>query len=158
VGTLLAFSKGTFGEGGAQELYEAIDGKVRAVCDGSMKGPEALLVSQANSLNMIFTELARRAAANMGEYIEPAERYMRLALKAQAQCRATIETLSTIKNPPVVYAHQANISAGHQQVNNHVPAPSASPAANSEGARNELLERQDGQSERVDGGTAGTAE
>ena len=29
------------------------------------------------------------------------DRYMRLALKAQAQCRATLETLATVKNPPV---------------------------------------------------------
>ena len=43
---------------------------------------------------------------------------MRLALKAQAQCARTIEVLSTIKNPPVIYAKQANIAHGHQQVNN----------------------------------------
>jgi hypothetical protein len=47
---------------------------------------------------------------------------MRLALKAQAQCRATIETLATMKNPPLVIAKQANISAGHQQVNNGAPS------------------------------------
>ena len=43
---------------------------------------------------------------------------MRLALKAQGQCRATLETLATIKNPPVVFARQANIAQGPQQVNN----------------------------------------
>jgi hypothetical protein len=43
---------------------------------------------------------------------------MRLALKAQSQCRATLETLSAIKNPPVVFARQANITNGPQQVNN----------------------------------------
>ena len=42
---------------------------------------------------------------------------MRLALKAQAQCRATIETLAVLKNPPVVYARHADV-AGQQQVNN----------------------------------------
>jgi hypothetical protein len=45
---------------------------------------------------------------------------MRLALKAQSQSRATVETLAAIKNPPVVYARQANFAAGHQQVNNGV--------------------------------------
>ena len=50
--------------------------------------------------------------------MQAAETYVRLALKAQAQCRATLETLATIKNPPVVYARQANIAAGRQQVNN----------------------------------------
>jgi hypothetical protein len=58
-----------------------------------------VLVAQAASLNSIFTELARRAGLNMGEYIGATESYMRLALKAQAQCRATIETLAAMKNP-----------------------------------------------------------
>ncbi len=54
----------------------------------------------------MFLELARRSGANMGEYIQAAEAYMRLALKAQAQCRATLETLANTKNPPVVYVRQ----------------------------------------------------
>jgi hypothetical protein len=45
---------------------------------------------------------------------------MRLALRAQNQCRATLETLAAIKNPPVVFAKQANIANGPQQVNNGV--------------------------------------
>jgi hypothetical protein len=46
---------------------------------------------------------------------------MRMAMRAQNQCRMTLETLATIKNPPVVYAKQANINnGGQQQVNNGV--------------------------------------
>jgi hypothetical protein len=41
-----------------------------------------------------------------------------MALRAQNQSRATLETLSAMKNPSVVITKQANISAGHQQVNN----------------------------------------
>ena len=41
-----------------------------------------------------------------------------MALRAQNQCRMTLETIATIKNPSVVFAKQANIAAGHQQVNN----------------------------------------
>ena len=40
---------------------------------------------------------------------------MRMALKAQNQCRMTLETLATIKNPPVVFAKQANTAQGPQQ-------------------------------------------
>ena len=54
------------------------------------------------------------------EYVDQVDRYMRLALKAQGQCRATLETLATIKNPLVVFARQANIAQGPQQVNNTV--------------------------------------
>jgi len=46
------------------------------------------------------------------------EVHMRLALEAQNQCRMTLETLATIKNPPTVFARQANIAHRPQQVNN----------------------------------------
>jgi len=48
----------------------------------------------------------------MGEYVDAADTDMRLALRAQSQCRATLETLAAIKNPPVVFANQANIAHG----------------------------------------------
>jgi hypothetical protein len=67
---------------------------------------------------------------------------MRIALRAQSQCRATLETLAAIKNPPIVYARQANITSGPQQVNNGVPAQAGeNQIAQSKlsGAGNELL-------------------
>lgn len=87
----------------------------------------------------------------MGEYIQAAETYMRLALKAQAQCRATLETLATIKNPPIVYARQANIAARPQQVNG--PGAHAGPG-NAESQPNELLESDHGK--RLDEGATRT--
>jgi hypothetical protein len=46
------------------------------------------------------------------------ETYLRLALKAQSQCRATLETLAAIRNPqPVAFVRQANIAHGPQQLN-----------------------------------------
>jgi hypothetical protein len=45
---------------------------------------------------------------------------MRLALKAQSQCRATVQTLAEIKHPAVIYARQPNVTSGPQQVNNGV--------------------------------------
>ena len=146
-----SFNAGTFGKTAISETYEALRESVRKVRGGDMAGPEALLVTQADSLNAIFTELTRRAALNMGEYINASERYMRLALKAQAQCRATIETLAAIKNPPVVIARQANISNGPQQVNN---GPASSRADDSFNQPNELLEHRVEQ--RLDLGAAAT--
>jgi len=61
---------------------------------------------------------------------------MRLALKAQAQCARTVEILAAIKNPPIVYAKQANIAHGHQQINNNQSPTHAGKTINSE---NELL-------------------
>lgn len=89
----------------------------RRVNANDLTAAEQMLAAQAIALNAIFGEMARRAAMNMGEYIDATDRYMRLALKAQGQCRATVETLAAIKNPPV-FAKQANIANGPQQVNN----------------------------------------
>ncbi len=146
-----SFNVGTFGKTAISETYETLSESVRKVRGGDMAGPEALLVTQADSLNAIFTELTRRAALNMGEYINASERYMRLALKAQAQCRATIETLAAIKSPPVVFARQANISNGPQQVNNGAPPSRADDSASKP---NELLEHRI--EPRLDPGAAGT--
>ena len=76
---------------------------------------ESILVSQAQSLNAIFCDMAIRA--NRQEYMANMDKLLKLALKAQSQCRATLETLANIKNPPIVFAKQANI-AHHQQINN----------------------------------------
>lgn len=65
----------------------------------------------------------RRANMNKGEYLGVVETYMRMTLRAPAQCRATLETLATIKNPPVLIAKKANIAHGPQQVNNGTLAP-----------------------------------
>ena len=71
-------------------------------------------------------------------------------LRAQSQCRATIETLAVIKNPQAVaFVRQANIAAGPQQVNNGMSAAhAASRALENEFEPNRLLETQYG--ERLD--------
>jgi len=84
--------------------------------------------------------------------VNAAEIYMRLALKAQSQCRATLETLAAIKNPtPVTFVKQANVAHGPQQVNNGPPSEPPSRARESENPPNELLEHTHG--ERLDFGT-----
>ena len=103
---------------GLSEMVLALHRQVDAVQQGDMKGAESMLFSQSVTLNAIFAEMARRAALNMNGNIQATETYMRMALKAQSQSRSTLETLSAIKNTPIVYAKQANITTGHQQVNN----------------------------------------
>jgi hypothetical protein len=142
------FGKASAGELSLMETIAVLKEKADAVNSGSLKEVEALLMNQAIALNIIFGELARRAALNMGEYLEPTDKYLRLALKAQGQCRATLETLAAVKNPPVVFAKQANIAGGHQQINNGTAR-----AVNSDSGQNELLKVDNG--ERLDDGTAG---
>jgi hypothetical protein len=93
--------------------------------DTPLKQVEGMLLSQAHALNSMFTALARKATEQ--EYLKPMETYTRLALKAQSQCRATLETLADIKQPRhVVIAQQANL-AHQQQVNNGTGQPGSAP-------------------------------
>ena len=72
-----------------------------------------------------------------------AETYLRLALRAQGQCRATIETLAAIKNPqPLAFVRQANISHGPQQINNTTTLGDPPRAKEIESGQNKLLEDQ----------------
>jgi hypothetical protein len=88
--------------------------------------------------------------------LEPFERIMRLALKVQSQRWATVETLAAVKNPPMLFAKQANVTSGPQQVNNRIAVPMRSRAPENEIGPTELLERKRGD-EWLDGGAAGAA-
>ena len=109
-----------FGELSITDLVAALKDSGQAVSRGDLSGLESMLTAQAVALNATFTSLARRAQE--ADYMDKLERYLRLALKAQSQCRATVETLAEMKNPPVVFARQANITNGPQQVNNGIPS------------------------------------
>jgi hypothetical protein len=84
------------------------------VVGGDMGRVERMLVNQAISLDMIFNRLAQSAKST--EYMKNYEIHLRLALKAQAQARSTVEALALLKNPQP-YIRQANIAQGPQQVN-----------------------------------------
>jgi hypothetical protein len=144
------------GEVDLAKLLDDLRTRVEKVQGGDMRPVEAMLYGQAVTLETIFTSLARRAAQNAGEYLGATDTYMRLALKAQAQCRATLEALAEIKNPrPVAFVKQANISNGPQQVNNGVSNPASkgnepvradaqAHAGKISGQQNGLLEHQHG--------------
>lgn len=151
------------GEQDIGALMSAISSQVEDVWAGSMKRPEAMLYGQAQALQSIFMNLARRATKQ--EYLKQWEAYLRMALKAQNQCRMTLETLAAIKNPPVVIARQANINnGGQQQVNNgstsavDAAAHEHTHAANPTTEKTELLEAKHGQrlDTRATGATSGT--
>ena len=143
---------------GAQDLgalAAVLSSDMKGMQGGDMKRAEAMLYGQAHALQSIFMNFSRRALSQ--QYQNNLESFLRMALKAQNQCRMTLETLATIKNPPVVFARQANINnGGQQQVNNGGQrVDSCAPAANSTVEQTELLEASDGQ--RLDIGAAGTA-
>jgi hypothetical protein len=129
---------------GVEALVAELTKEVVAVSIGNLGRVEGMLIAQAHSLDAIFNTLARRASTNAGEHLGACETYLRLALKAQSQCRATLETLAAVKHPPAIYARQANVTTGPQQINNGMGAEGAvSPGTEIE--QSKLLEAQHGQ-------------
>jgi hypothetical protein len=118
--TAQSFIGSSAGEFDLTEAVTIMQEKSDKIISGDLDELESTLIAQVVSLNSIFNTLARRSANNMGNDFKIVEVYMRLALKAQTQCARTIEVLAGIKNPPAVYAKQANIAHGHQQVNNGI--------------------------------------
>ncbi len=136
-------------------LMKALTEETAKVRNGDLSYVEAMLIGQATTLQTVFASLLLKASSQ--DQLKHWESYMRMGLKAQNQCRMTLETLAAIKNPPVVFARQANIAHGPQQVNNSAAAeacelPALAPARNFSILKTELLEASDGQ--RVDPRTA----
>lgn len=114
--TLRLFNKGSFGEQDTTEVYLALESQAKAVRKGDLTHYRAMLAMQADALNGMFTELSRRAAANMGEYLNATQLYLRLGLKAQAQCRATIEALEQMTSGHVQTVKHVHVNEGGQAV------------------------------------------
>lgn len=132
-------------------LLEQLRDSAARVNAGSLDQAEAMLMSQAISLQSLFARLAERGMGCDG--IQAFEANMRMALRAQSQCRATLETLALVKNPrQVAFVKQANIANGPQQVNNGVEA---SRARENENQQSKLLEADNGN--WMDTGTASAA-
>jgi hypothetical protein len=150
--TLKEYDK-PYGDLDLKGIIVALTEQIEASNDGDMKRAEAMLTAQAHTLDAIFNNLATRAIN--AEYLNNLDTYLKLALRAQSQSRATWETLSTIKNPPMMgYVRQANIANGPQQVNNGVLEDEPRTREN-QNQENKLMEQKDG--ERMDIGTTGKA-
>jgi hypothetical protein len=113
-----------------------------------------MLMNQATALQTLFARLAERGMSCTDA--TPFEINMRVALRAQSQCRATIETLAAIKNPSsVAFVRQANIAHGPQQVNNQTSTRTPARTREIENMQSKLLEASNG--ERLDSGTPSAA-
>jgi len=136
--TTQSFVNTITGEVDLTEAVNVMKEKSEKIITGDLSDLESTLSAQVVSLNAIFVTLARRSTTC--EYINQMETNLRLALKAQAQCARTIEVLAGMKNPPIVFAKQANIAQGHQQINNNQSRTHAGKNINS---ANELLSEAD---------------
>ncbi len=124
-------------------LVDEMSRQSKLVNDGDLNRAEAMLISQAHSLDAIFNAFCGRVAQNMGQHLQATEAYMRMALKAQSQCRATLQTLGELKAPrSIAFIRQANLANGPQQINNGVPSNAR---AETPASTNKLLEESHGE-------------
>jgi hypothetical protein len=113
-----------------QANMKVLESATKQIKSGDLSKVEEMYISQAMALEVMFASLARRAKAQ--DKLLQYETHMRLALKAQNQCRATLQALVQLKQPSqTTFVKQANIAQGHQQVNN-LPEKNITP-------QNELL-------------------
>lgn len=124
-----------YGDLSLTDCVESLTDRSKVVHAGTLEDAETMLVSQATALDSLFRFMALRSKMNMGEYMNAAVAYMKLALKAQGQCRATLETLGQLKNPA---PYIQNNRAQYQQVNNGMP--DSSRTRENQKSTNELLE------------------
>jgi hypothetical protein len=101
---------------GAMEELQAASERLRR---NDLSQVEDALGHQAIALQALFVRLAEMAFNSLASPHQ-FDVLMRYALRAQAQGRAAIETLAAIKNPPAVFARQANVTTGPQQINNGI--------------------------------------
>ena len=114
---------------------------IEEIKNGDLSKLEEMLYSQAVALNMMFTNLSRRASIQTNVDIRAV--LANIALKSQNQSRNTIQTLINLKQPnqTAFIKQQTNVANGHQQINNGVVQSSPEKFTK---VSNELLEERYG--------------
>ncbi len=75
-----------------------------------------IFTSQAITLDALFTDMAMRSGNNMAKHPDAADRYMRLALKAQTACRSTLEALTRLHQPREQTVRHVHVNEGGQAI------------------------------------------
>lgn len=101
---------------GVTDYSDDLIAKAEKAASGELAMASQMLATQAVTLDAMFAELARRCAMNMGDYINASERYGRLALKAQSNCRATLEALAKLHQPREQTVRHVHVNEGGQAV------------------------------------------
>ena len=104
------------GSPGFGDYADAIGAVGKLSTKGDLAFASELLAAQALTLDSIFTEMARRMALNMGDYLEPTEAYARIAMKAQGQSRATLEALAKLHQPREQTVRHVHVNEGGRAV------------------------------------------
>jgi hypothetical protein len=115
----MSFGSQMFGDQLKPEIAETsavLAEEIQRSLNGDLSLVSRIHTSQAISLDALFTEMARRSGNNMGQYPDAADRYMRLALKAQSACRATLDALAKLHQPREQTVRHVHVNEGGQAV------------------------------------------
>lgn len=132
------------GGSNVQALSEVSMEQARAIGGGDFRSLEHMLLTQATALQAMFVDLATRAKRQ--DRFDGIQTMTTLALKCAAQSRQAVTALAELRMPKtVMFAKQANVTSGLQQVNNGVVAPAGIARAEEiQNRPNELLGVQHG--------------
>lgn len=98
------------------DYARALRAQEKQSVDGCLTTTSRMLAAQAATLDAMFTETLRRSTVNMGEHLGAMEIYARIALKAQAQSRATLEALAKLHQPREQTVRHVHVNEGGQAV------------------------------------------
>lgn len=113
-----SFGNRMFGEGGLplNDSVAVVGKLIDGVKGGDLSLASRTLAAQAITLDAMFTEFVRRAGTNMGSYPDAVDRYMRLAFKAQSNCRTTLEALTRLHQPREQVVKHVHVNGGQAVV------------------------------------------
>ncbi len=98
------------------EIGEVLRDMAATIAAGDLSPITNALLSQSVMLDATATELMGRAWRNAGEYPEVFQRYINLALKSQAQSRATLEALAKVHQPREQVVRHVHVHEGGQAI------------------------------------------
>lgn len=135
-----------------EEIVASLRDRAESVNEGDLNLVEAMLMNQAIALQSMFADLASSAAAQTS--LQARQVLTQLALKAQGNSRATLQTLVDAKNPRQVAFVKQNNFAQTQQVNNGSALSQPARARKSKKKPNKLIAEDKNGSTTLDGRTA----
>lgn len=98
------------------DCAEALNARAEKLASGNPEYLGRMLAIQATTLDAIFTEMTRRMALNMGEYLGATQTYANIALKAQAGSRAALAEIVKLHQPREQTVRHVHVNEGGQAV------------------------------------------
>lgn len=101
---------------GMGDRVDALADAAAQIGGGDLDAIGKMLAAQALTCDAMFTGLMLRAQNNLAQYPDAARSYMSLALKAQAQSRASLEAIAKMRQPREQVVRHVHVYEGGQAI------------------------------------------